>query len=108
MVNLRKIPMTNIKEEMLELSKTSVVRFVECMDEELDEALLYDWIGKDGQRAVSVDNFYTLFLNWCAKNGEKGSWAKNKIGIELKNKRLLKIEGKNMRNKEQKRYYQFN
>ena len=108
MVNLRKIPITNIKEEMLELSKSSVVRFVECMDEELDEALLYDWIGKDGQRAVSVDNFYTLFLNWCAKNGEKGSWAKNKISIELKNKGLLKNTGRNERNKELKRYYQFN
>ena len=108
MVNLRKIPMTNIKEEMLELSKSSVVRFVECMNEELDESVLYDWVGKDGEKAVSVDNFYSLFLNWCTTNGEKGSWAKNKISIELKSKGLLKTESKNMRNKEQKRYYQFN
>ena len=107
MVNLRKIPMTEIKQEMLDLSKSSVVRFVECMDEEVEQAMLYDWVGKDGKKAISVDNFYSLFLNWCAKNGEKGSWAKTKITPELKSKGLLKEYGKNKRNSVEKRYYQF-
>jgi hypothetical protein len=44
----------------------------------VDEACLYDWVGKDGEKAVSVDNFYGLFINWCAKNGEKGSWSQDK------------------------------
>ena len=107
MVNLRKIPMTEIKQEMADLSKSSVVRFVECMDEEVDNAMLYDWVGKDGEKAITVDNFYALFLDWCSKNGEKGSWAKNKIKTELKSKGLLRMEGRNMRNKIERRYYQF-
>ena len=107
MVNLRRIPMTDIKQEMTDLSKSSVVRFVECMDEEVDNAMLYDWIGKDGEKAVSVDNFYSLFLNWCTTNGEKGSWPKRKISIELNSKGLLKEHGQNRYNNTKGRYYQF-
>jgi hypothetical protein len=107
MVNLRRIPMTEIKQEMADLSKSSVVRFAECMDEEVDNALLYDWVGKDGEKAITVDNFYALFLDWCTKNGEKGSWAKTKITGELKNKGIIREYGRNTRNNKESRYYQF-
>jgi len=106
MVNLRKIPMTNIKQEMLELSKSSVVRFVECMDEELEETVLYDWVGKDGERAVSCLNFYENYKGWCSNNGEK-VWSSKAVGTELKNKKLYKLLDKNRHNNKQSKYYQF-
>jgi hypothetical protein len=99
--------MTEIKKEMANLSKSSVVRFVECMDEEVDNAMLYDWVGKDGEKAITVDNFYTLFLDWCTKNGEKGSWPKNKIKTELNSKGMIRDYDRNMRNNTRSSYYQF-
>jgi hypothetical protein len=106
MVNLRKIPMTEIKKEMLDLSKSSVQRFVECMNDELDEACLYDWVGKDGEKAISCLNFYEHYKGWCSSNGEK-AWSSKAVGTELKNKKLYKENDKNRYNNQQKRYYQF-
>src|SRR5210317_79242 len=79
MVNLRKIPMTEIKKEMLDLSKSSVQRFVECMNDELDAACLYDMIGKDGEKAISCLNFYEHYKGWCSSNGEK-AWSSKAVG----------------------------
>ena len=104
MVNIRKIPMTDIKREMLESSKNTVQRFVENMDEEYESAFLYDWIGKDGERAISVGHFYEKYKEWCGLNGEK-SWSSKAVGVGLN--KLCKTKDKNRNNKEQKRYYQF-
>ena len=104
MVNVRKIPMTDIKREMLESSKNTVQRFVENMDEEYDSMFLYDWIGKDGERAISCAHFYEKYKEWCGINGEK-SWSSKAVGVGLK--KLYKEMGENRYNKEKKKYYQF-
>ena len=106
MVNLRKIPMTEIKQEMLELSKSSVQRFVGCMNDELEQTCLYDWVGKDGEKAISALNFYSHYKGWCLNNGEK-SWSNKAVGTELKNKKLYKEKNKNRYNKQERHYYQF-
>jgi hypothetical protein len=106
MVNLRRIPMTEIKQEMADLSKSSVQRFVECMNDELDEVCLYDWVGKDGEKAISCLNFYENYKGWCSSNGEK-AWSNKSVGTELKNKKLYRENDKNRNNKQQRRYYQF-
>lgn len=106
MVNLRRIPMTEIKEEMLESSKSSVQKFVECMDEEIEPAILYDWVGKDGQNAISGSNFYAQYKGWCCANGEK-AWKNTSVGIELRNQKLYREKDRKNRNGVTRCYYQF-
>jgi phage/plasmid-associated DNA primase len=98
--------MTSIKQEMLENSRSSVERFVERMDESYDEALLYDWVSKDGQKAISCVNFYEKYREWCGMNGEK-PWSSKAVGCDLKNKKLYKEFGKTRHNKQQRCYYAF-
>jgi hypothetical protein len=105
MVNLRRIPMTEIKKEMADLSKSTVQRFVECMNDELDEACLYDMIGKDGQKAISALNFYENYKGWCSSNGEK-PWSSKAVGTELKNKNLYRAKERLTTGKKPT-YYQF-
>ena len=96
--------MTDIKREMLESSKNTVQRFVENMDEEYESAFLYDWIGKDGERAISCAHFYEKYREWCGLNGEK-SWSSKAVGVGLK--KLYREMGQNRYNKEKRKYYQF-
>ena len=106
MLNLRKIPVTQMKQEMLDNCKSSVERFIDEMDNELDSGLLYDWIGKEGEKAISCPNFYEIYKTWCTQNGEKG-WSNKAVGGELKGKELYKYQDKSQINKIQRKYYVF-
>jgi len=106
MINVRKIPMTEIRRDLLDSCKSNVERFVSQMNEEIDEALLYDWVGKEGEKAVSCANFYEQYKFWCSANGEKG-WSNKAVGSELKNKQLYKDMDKSRHNKRQAKYYVF-
>jgi len=96
MVNLRKIPKTEIKKEMLENCRSSVERFIEIMNDEYQDEL-YDWRCKNDEKAVSKSNFYRLYQYWCKNSGEK-CWSQKAVGSELKNKKLYK-ETNTSRNK---------
>jgi hypothetical protein len=106
MVNLRKIPMTQIKQDMLDNCKSTVERFVLDMNDEIDEGLLYDWIGKEGEKAITCSNFYEQYKTWCINNGEK-TWSNKAVGTELKTKQLYKYQDKSQINKIQRKYYVF-
>ena len=106
MINVRKIPMTEIRRDLLDSCKSNVERFVSQMNDSIDEGLLYDWVGKEGENAVSCANFYEQYKFWCSANGEKG-WSNKAVGSELKNKQLYKIQDKNRHDKRQSRYYVF-
>ncbi len=106
MVNVRKIPMTDIRKDLLDSCKSNVERFVSQMNEEIDDALLYDWVGKEGEKAVSCANFYEQYKCWCSANGEK-CWSNKAVGSELKNKKLYKDMDKSRHNKRQAKYYVF-
>jgi hypothetical protein len=107
MVNLRKIPMTNIKEDMMDNSRSSTERFIKCMDEDFEPALLYNWVGKDGERAITVNRLYEYYSMWCTTNGEKNKWSNKIFTSELKSKGLYKTKDKNQIDGVQNRYYQF-
>ena len=106
MVNLRKIPMTQIKQDMLDNCKSTVERFVLDMEDEIDEDILFDWKGKDNEKAITCSNFYELYKLWCQTNGEK-SWSNKAVGSELKTKNLYSYQDKSMRQKVQRKYYVF-
>jgi len=106
MVNVRKIPMTEIRKDLLDSCKSNVERFVSQMNDEIDEALLYDWVGKEGENAITCANFYQQYKDWCSANGEK-SWSSKAVGSELKNKKLYKGVDRNRRDGRQATYYVF-
>jgi hypothetical protein len=106
MVNLRKIPMTQVKQDMLDSCKSSVERFVSVMEDEIDEDILYDWKGNNNEKSISCPNFYELYKLWCQNNGEK-SWSNKAVGSELKTKNLYKYQHTSKRNKVQRKYYVF-
>lgn len=55
------------------------------MNEDIDGVMLYNWIDKQGQSAISCGNFYSLYRLWCIENGEK-PWSNKAVGVELKNR----------------------
>ena len=106
MVNLRKIPMTQVKQDMLDSCKSPVERFVSVMEDEITEDILYDWKGKNNEKAISCPNFYELYKLWCQTNGEK-SWSNKAVGSELKTKNLYSYQDKSRDGTVQRRYYVF-
>jgi len=106
MVNLRKIPMTCMKQDLLNNCKSAVQRFVDVMQDDFTESELFDWVGKDDVKAVSYLNFYELYKQWCQTNGEK-TWSNRAVGNELKSKKLYKTVGENRNGGVKKRHYTF-
>ena len=107
MVNLRKFPMTQVKQDMLDNCRSPVERFVAVMEDELmPEGILHDWVGKNNEKAISCPNLYELFKLWCQTNGEK-SWSNRAVGSELKTENLYSYQDKSMRQKVQRKYYVF-
>jgi hypothetical protein len=106
MINLRKIPSTSIRDDMLNHSKPGLDRFVEEMNEYCTESDLYDWVGKDKEKAVSCSNFYQMYKQWTVDNGEK-SWSNKAVGSRMKAKKMYKTTGKNQRGGIQRVYYTF-
>jgi hypothetical protein len=68
-VNLRKIPLTELRKEMMAASKSNVETFIE----ELLEGDMIDnkeWIDKDNKE-IENKTLYAHYLNWCCGEGEK-------------------------------------
>jgi phage/plasmid-associated DNA primase len=76
------------------------------MNDEIDDVCLYDWVGKDGEKAISALNLYEQYKGWCSSNGEK-AWSNKSVGTELKNKKLYREKDKKKYNNEARWYYQF-
>ena len=102
-VDLRNIPMTKLKSDMMEKSKISSISFIEIIDE-IDN--IYDCVGDNGQKASSHSNLYTCYKTWCIEVGEK-CYSQKIFLSHIKS--LIKVNGNNRRNEENKmkRYIQF-
>jgi hypothetical protein len=114
LIDVRKIPMTELKKDMIRKSKNNSIRFIEeglpeiiedltqSKNRELDE--LYDWKGDDGKDAITVCNLYDFYINWVQSNHEK-SVNKNIFSSNIKY--LVKNSGRTRIDKVQKRWVQF-
>jgi len=102
-IDLRKIPMTKLKSDMMEKSKISSISFIEILDD-IDN--IYDCVGDNGEKASSHSNLYTGYKTWCFEVGEK-CYSQKIFLSQIKH--LIKNEGNNRRNQENKkmRYVQF-
>jgi hypothetical protein len=114
LIDVRKIPMTELKKDMIRKSKNNSIRFIEeglpeivedltqSKNRELNE--LYDWKGDDGKDAITVGNLYDFYINWVQSNHEK-SVNKNIFSSNIKY--LVKNSGRTRIDKVQKRWVQF-
>ena len=91
MVNLRKIPMTKVKQDMINMSKINPIRFMEEIHDVVEEALLYDAV-VDGKNVATRNNLYIHYVNWCSFMGEK-TYVQNKFWMVIKT--FIAEEGKN-------------
>jgi len=80
--DLRDIPMTQLKKEMIELSLTTPIRFVNSIKEESDlindllhrgvnDVALNDSIKLDiNSNKIKSSSLYLLYMQWCKERGE--------------------------------------
>ena len=106
MVNVRKIPKTELRDDLIQMSKNNIERFIAEMDDEIDDALLYDWKGKQNEPAITCSNFYEYYKIWCNTVGEK-AWSKKAVSLELINSKLYKYQGRSQINGLKKTFFVF-
>lgn len=114
LIDVRKIPMTDLKKDMIRKSKSNSIRFIEeGLDDIIDDINqnknrnleeLYDWKDADGNDAITVSNLYDCYINWVQTQHEK-SCNKNIFNSNIKH--LIKKSGNTKINKVQKRWVQF-
>ncbi len=88
--------MTEAKQEIQDINKDSIVRFIESLSEiNLDVAFeLYCkdtiFLAKEihGEHYITTDTFYLLYLGYCHKFNEIGKFNKQTFSRKLKNHKL--------------------
>lgn len=89
-VNLSKIPMTDLKKSMINISKPSPLKFLDAINEDADlkEAIL------DGETRVKATLLYSKYREWCVENGERNIVSSTKFGTVVGEK-LRKVHTRN-------------
>jgi hypothetical protein len=75
-VEVRNIPNTVLRREMMDLSKSTPLKFLDAIDDEN----IFD------SPTVSASEFYTRYQRWCSDNGEKNTYSSTKFGASIKSK----------------------
>jgi len=103
MVDLRRIPETDIRKQMINNSRNNVERFTEelCNNEvNVDDRM---WINKEEKKLFNKE-LYNVYVSWCSQNGEKSYTnsvfsrmipkenVKNKGRTKIKNKQIKWIQ----------------
>ena len=83
-VSIRAIPDTELRREMINLSKATPLKFLDAV---VEEDLF------NGEEEVNATVFYQRYSEWCRENGERNVFTSTKFGTCLKGK----IEKKRMR-----------
>ena len=89
-VNLSKIPMTELKKNMINISKPSPLKFLDAINENIDlkEAIL------DGETRVKATVLYSKYREWCVENGERNIATSTKFGTVVGEK-IRKVHTRN-------------
>jgi len=78
-VDVRKIPNTDLRKEMMNLSKSTPLKFLEYA---LDEGKEEIW----DTETTGATFFYQKYVEWCRDNGERNCYTNTKFGTALKDK----------------------
>ena len=79
-VDVRKIPNTELRKEMMSLSKSTPLKF---LDYALDEGKEDIW---DAETEIGATVFYSKYQDWCRDNGERNCYTSTKFGSAIKSK----------------------
>ena len=74
-VPIRSIPDTELRREMINLSKSTPLKFLDAVKEE-------DLF--DDETEVNATVFYQKYVEWCRDNGERNTYTSTKFGTCLK------------------------
>ena len=85
-VQISKIPDTELRQEMMNMSKPSALKFIDAIfnDSEMKEAIF------DEDKTVKSTTLYTHYKNWCSENGERNIITSTKFGTVIKDKLIKK------------------
>jgi len=79
-VDVRKIPDTALRREMMSLSKSTPLKF---LDYSLGEGKEDIW---DSETTIGATVFYQKYVDWCRENGERNCYSHTKFGLAIKGK----------------------
>ena len=84
-VQISKIPDTELRQEMMNMSKPSALKFIDAVftDIELKDAIFEE-------KTVKPSVLYTHYKNWCSDNGERNVMTSTKFGTVIGNKLIKK------------------
>lgn len=79
-VDVRKIPNTALRQEMMNLSKSTPLKFLSyALDEGQDDV----W---DSENQIGATAFYQKYVEWCRENGERNCYTNTKFGSAISHK----------------------
>ena len=105
MVNLRKIPLTDIRNNMMDSSKNNVENFIEDMFDDLIDIDDDMWINKD-EKIIEINGLYSIYLNWILSQGESQKYSTKRFSRMIP-KEKIKERGRCQFRKKQVRFIQF-
>jgi hypothetical protein len=70
-INIRKIPVTQFKKDIIHQSASSSTLFLDYLKENRDELKDDEFSGVDEDYIISATRVYELYESWCKSNGEK-------------------------------------
>jgi hypothetical protein len=80
-ISLMKIPMTEIRKTLMELSKPSYRKYLDAIKDNLenDENKMFG-----NETKINATTFYNKYVDWCKSNGERIILNNTKFGIMIK------------------------
>ena len=85
-VNIHKIPETDLKRDMINMSKPSAIKFMDEIfnNEEFKQSIFQD------EKTIKPITLYEHYKNWCSSNGERNIVSNTKFGITIDNRIIKK------------------
>ena len=80
-VNIRHIPMTKLKQDMIESQKDSVEQFIDTIKEHIENKTIEQELDVDSGRVKSND-LYEYYVRYCSTSGEK-PYTRTRFGVRI-------------------------
>ena len=91
-VDISKIPNTELRQEMMNMSKSTPLKFLDSINEDSD---LKTRILNNGTE-VSANDLYSQYQTWCSNNGERNVLTATKFGTIISTKLTKKRTNRGM------------
>lgn len=91
MCNLKPVPMTEMKEEIISISGNSTQKFIRKLKEQIQIPMSTEEGDSDRESPFKLINdvesaqvMFKCYQNWCSENGERNVTSNYKFGLEMK------------------------